>query len=226
MNKKKSIAVAIVLLLILLIGGMLAYFTDTDKKDNVFTLGKDIDITLEETAWDTTDSTGVSGVPDKAEDIHPGTTLQKNPEIVNDANAAQAYVFAEVIVPCYHDGYTGTGDITVNKPLFSLDGAPVSGWTLLEEKAVNTSTRTKTYIYYYGNATDGMTKLQPGTRTPAVFNSITLDSSITAEEAATAIVNPAVKPEVKVNAYAIQTDGYNATTPAAIFALYNGQNTN
>ena len=48
MNKKKGIAVAVVLLLILLIGGMLAYFTDTDTKDNVFTLGKDIDITLTE----------------------------------------------------------------------------------------------------------------------------------------------------------------------------------
>ena len=44
MSKKKSIAVAIVLLLVLLIGGMLAYFTDTDTATNVFVLGDDIDI--------------------------------------------------------------------------------------------------------------------------------------------------------------------------------------
>ena len=40
MSKRKSIAVAIVLLLILLIGGMMAFFTDTDTATNVFELGK------------------------------------------------------------------------------------------------------------------------------------------------------------------------------------------
>jgi predicted ribosomally synthesized peptide with SipW-like signal peptide len=45
MNKKKSIAVAIVLALVLLIGGMLAYFTDKDTKTNTFTIGDDIEIT-------------------------------------------------------------------------------------------------------------------------------------------------------------------------------------
>ncbi len=235
MNKKKGIAVAVVLLLILLIGGMLAYFTDSDTEDNVFTLGKNIDIELSESLWDTTDTTGVHGVPDAAEDIHPGTKLPKNPVITNDANAAQAYVFAEVIVPCYDDGYTGTGTITVDQPLFSLDGAPTGtetlrGWTLLRAEDVDTDTRTKTYIYYYGNATDGMTILEPNTSTDTVFNSITLDSTLTAEEAATAIIPPAnpgdpvVNPEVKVNAYAIQTDGYGNKTPAEIFALYTNQN--
>ena len=57
MSKKKSIAVAVVLLLVLVIGGMLAYFTDTDTATNVFTLGDNIEISLHETNW----SNGGSG---------------------------------------------------------------------------------------------------------------------------------------------------------------------
>ena len=218
MNKKKGIAVAVVLLLILMIGGMLAYFTDTDTKDNVFTLGDKIDIELTETAWDTTDTTGDTGVPDAAEDIHPGTKLPKNPVIVNKTDSAQAYVFAEVIVPCYDDGYTGTGTATVDTPLFSLDKVPTS-WNLMETKPIDTTNKTITYIYNYGTATT-MTPLAKGESTPNVFKSITLDSTLTAAEAATAPANPMVK----VNAYAIQTDGYTETAPSDIFALYTNQN--
>ena len=236
MNKKKGIAVAVVLLLILLIGGMLAYFTDTDTKDNVFTLGKDIDITLTESNWLTAD-TDTDGVPDAAEDIHPGTTLAKNPVVVNSDTASQAYVFAEVIVPCYQADCTDPVNATVDTQLFGLNGLlGAGGWTLLEEKEINTATRTKTYVYYYGSA-GSCVALQPGDSTPALFTSITFslnlfDNSIwiTANEAKSAIVPPAnpgdpVKnPEVKVNAYAIQTDGYTANTPAAIFGLYTSQN--
>ena len=49
MNKKKTIAVAIVLALILLIGGMLAFFTDTHEVTNKFTLGNGVDIEVTET---------------------------------------------------------------------------------------------------------------------------------------------------------------------------------
>lgn len=219
MNKKKGIAVAVVLLLILLIGGMLAYFTDTDTKDNVFTLGDKIDIELTETAWDTTDTTGDTGVPDAAEDIHPGTTLPKNPVIVNKTDSAQAYVFAEVIVPCYDKGYTGTGTATVDTALFSLDNIPTS-WNLMETKPIDTTNKTITYIYNYGTAS-AMTILPTGASTPNVFESITLDEHLTAAEAATAPANP----KVTVNAYAIQTDGYGTgKTPSQIFNIYKTQN--
>ena len=50
MTKKKSIAVAIVLAIVLLIGGMLAYFTDTDTETNEFTLGN-VSIDLQEPNW-------------------------------------------------------------------------------------------------------------------------------------------------------------------------------
>ena len=221
MNKKKSIAVAIVLLLILLIGGMLAYFTDTEVADNVFTLGDKIDISLSETAWSTAD-TNNNNVPDAAEKIHPGTSLNKNPVIKNESTTTPAYVFAEVIVPCYHDNYddtTGNTTVVVDKPLFSLNTIG-TGWTLMSTSVVDTDNKVIKYVYNYGDATT-MTALAANQSTTPVFSSITLDSSITDLEAGTAPANPSVK----VNAYAIQTDGYSATTPSAIFALYTTQNT-
>ena len=58
MNKRKTMAVAIVLALVLLIGGMIAYFTDTDEATNEFTLGDEVDISLSET-WTPADGLGI-----------------------------------------------------------------------------------------------------------------------------------------------------------------------
>ena len=86
MSKKKGIAVAVVLLLVLLIGGMLAYFTDKDTATNTFTIGDDIEITLSE-VW----------TPADGQNVHPGANITKKPSIHNDSATTQAYVFLEVI---------------------------------------------------------------------------------------------------------------------------------
>ena len=129
MSKKKSIAVAVVLLLILLIGGMLAYFTDTDTATNVFTLGDNVEISLSETAWVAANGTG----------IHPGANIAMNLIITNDSSTTPAYVFAEVIVPCYDSDADGDAD----DALFTLDTIG-SGWTLIDTSAVNTTNKTIT----------------------------------------------------------------------------------
>ena len=72
MSKKKSIAVSIFLLLVLLVGGMLAYFTDTDTKTNIITLGDNIEISVTET-WNPDDGLG----------LHPGAVVDKAPKIKN-----------------------------------------------------------------------------------------------------------------------------------------------
>ena len=199
MNKKKSIAVAIVLALILLIGGLLAYFTDTDTKSNVFKLGDEVEISLTET-WTAADGLG----------IHPGTTVTKAPSIKNDSTTTPAYVFAEVIVPCY-----ATTETTANAPLFTF--TVNSGWTLINTPAVNTTDKTITYVYAYGTSS-AMTSLAANTTTStAVFSSVTLEPTLTAAQAATA--NSSLS--IDVNAYGIQTDGLGtATTPSAIFDLF------
>ncbi len=198
-SRKKTILVAVVLALVLLIGGMLAYFTDTDEKTNVFTLGDEVDIELLET-WDAT----------KGDKIHPGAQVQKVPTIKNKSTTTPAYVFAEVVVPCYDKD----GDGTVETALFTLNSVG-SAWNLMTTKAIDTENKTITYIYNYGNDT-GMTSLAASATTPDLFTSVTLKSDLTAVQAKTASATP----NIVINAYGIQTDALSVTAPADIFALF------
>lgn len=199
MNKKKSIAVAAILAVVLLIGGLLAYFTDTDTKTNVFTLGDNVEISLSETAW----------VAANGEGIHPGANIAKNPIITNDSSTTPAYVFAEVIVPCYDSDNDGAAD----DALFTLDTIG-SGWTLIDTSAVDTTAKTITYVYAYGSSL-AMTSLAANASTSAVFSSVTLKSTLTAAQKATAGTT-----NIVVNAYGIQTDSLSVSTPTAIYGLF------
>ena len=198
MNKRKSIAVAIVLLLVLMIGGMLAYFTDTDTKTNTITLGDNIDIAVTET-W----------TPADGLNLHPGAVVAKAPKIENESTTTPAYVFAEIVVPCY--ATTGT---TVDAPLFTF--TVNSGWTLINTPTVNTTDKTITYVYAYGTSS-AMTSLAANTSTTnAVFDTVTLEPSLTQAQKATASATP----NIIVNGYGIQTDNMTGKTPAQIFALF------
>ena len=75
--KKKIISTILVAALAAtaVIGGTLAYFTDTEEKTNVLTVGN-VDITLTEPNWDE------SGIKD-AEDAYPGEPLAKDPTVTN-----------------------------------------------------------------------------------------------------------------------------------------------
>ncbi len=73
--KKKIVSLALAVCLIAIAAvGTLAYFTDTDKADNTFTVGN-VDITLTEPNWN----------KDKAEsdDVYPGEALPKDPTVKN-----------------------------------------------------------------------------------------------------------------------------------------------
>ena len=75
---KKILALCLVLALALTaIGGAtLAYFTDTDNADNVFTVGN-VDIDLTEPNWD------AAGKVD-APEVYPGEALAKDPTVTNN----------------------------------------------------------------------------------------------------------------------------------------------
>ena len=86
MSKKKIAVVlaATALAASLIIGGTLAYLTDSDKKTNTFTMGN-IDISLAEPNWDdTTDGKG----------LVPGDTLVKDPTVT--AAAGNSYMRVKV----------------------------------------------------------------------------------------------------------------------------------
>ena len=200
MSKRKLIYVAITLALILMIGGMLAYFTDTDQKSNNFTLANDVNILINE-VFNTTD----------AQNILPGANIVKEPSIFNESDSAPAYVFAIVTMPCYKTGTTADYDAE----LFSFD-LNNSAWTLVSEGTIDQENGTKEYVYAYATSS-GMTKLNPNAQTTApVFNHVELKSSLTQTQADTAKTT-----NVIIDAKAIQADNLGtATTPAQIYALF------
>ena len=94
--KKKILSIALVVAMVAVIAaGSLAYFTDTDSKDNVFTVGN-VDITLNEKNADGTPFT-------QNQKLYPGTKTQNNiPKIVtvtNNQGSENAYMWAEIWIP-------------------------------------------------------------------------------------------------------------------------------
>lgn len=77
--KKKILSIALVVAMVAVIAaGSLAYFTDKDSADNVFTVGN-VNITLTEPNWD---STGKEDAPE----VYAGEPLAKDPTVTNDGN--------------------------------------------------------------------------------------------------------------------------------------------
>ena len=86
--KKKILAISLVvaMLAVAVIGGTLAYFTDTTaEQQNTFKVGG-VDIDLTEPAWDAT----------AAHTLVPGTTFAKDPTITVAAGSQDAWVFLKL----------------------------------------------------------------------------------------------------------------------------------
>lgn len=90
--KKKILAVALAAsMAVLAVGGSsLAYFTDTDSADNVFTVGN-IDVVLTEPHWDAEGEK-------EAENMYPGEPVAKDPTVTN-TGANPAVVRIKVTLP-------------------------------------------------------------------------------------------------------------------------------
>lgn len=74
--KKKMLALSlVVILLTLVVGGTLAYFTDSDQAENVFTVGN-VKIELNENNW----------VEENALLVYPGESVAKDPTVANTGN--------------------------------------------------------------------------------------------------------------------------------------------
>ena len=203
MKKNKNILAAIILLLVFVVGGLIAYFTDQESKTNTFTIGN-VNIALTETSWDLTDDND-NGVPDAAESLMPGQTVPKNPTIVNESTTNKAYVFMKVEVPCTTE--------TTPKEFFTY--TVNSGWTELSTAAVAcTSGGTATHVYYYGTGgTLSELGVSPAT-TPALFNNVTL-VNLTGTEGITGNKN------VIATGYGIQTQGLTDTTPSGVWSNFS-----
>lgn len=85
-RKNTVIALSVVLIAVLAIGATLAFFTDTEEKTNVFTMG-DLDITLEEPGWD----------PGDGDELEPGDVREKDPTITAVENDSYMRVVVSLV---------------------------------------------------------------------------------------------------------------------------------
>ena len=89
---------AIALVAVLIVGGALAMFTDTETATNVVTIGN-LDITLDETSYDEDGIPGDRTSGEHKYEIMPGCNFVKDPQIHNVGDNP-AWVRANIAVTC------------------------------------------------------------------------------------------------------------------------------
>lgn len=206
-------------MLVLLVGGLVAYFTDTDTKTNTFTIGN-VDITLTEPGWDALADADSNNLKDKAENMMPGDKVTKDPTINNVSTKNDAYVFAKVEVPCSNTITPTDGGSSHIDELFTY--TVNSGWAELSSAAVAcTEAGTATHVYYYGTgntltrlakATDAST---PTATSTSVFSEVTLLGTLKSADI------PTGNKDIVVTGYGIQADGLASTTPADVWGYFS-----
>lgn len=204
MKRRKIFLTAIILALVLLIGGMLAYFTDSENTTNEFTLGE-VDISLSEPSW-----TGSQGSP---VEILPGQTVAKDPTVTNDG-ASDVYAFAQVVFPYASVTTEGSSQASAQE-LYSY--SINDEWVEVGSAVIDATNHTSTHLYaYVGDPAESpMKALSSGDSTATVFDNVTLKN----------VTNPTelsgISLDIDVTAEGIQVNGLpsSANTPTAIHNL-------
>ena len=192
--KKKilSLTLVVCLLAIAVVGGTLAYFTDTDNETNTFTLGN-VDIDLVED-WDEPDT------------VIPGVTYDKVPTVKNiGKNDAWVRVDVTVTDAAAFKATLGEGyDLSV-----IFDGHDETVWTL-DTVVEDATADTITYRYFHNEL------LGVGEETDAIFTSVTLPGELFNNAAMEALGDDF---DITVVAHAIQ-ESEDYTTVQGAFAAY------
>lgn len=216
--KKKIVALALVIcmLAIAIVGGTLAYFTDTKTVENTFTMGK-VEIDLAEPNY--------NGDADGKLHVYPGQTYAKDPTITVKDDSENCWLAATVTISkranlyaLYANdttgvkqswglslaghagmvsggvaGYTATGAQSngVSGTMLSKDGAEVAFVTYSEDVSADTIT----YTYYFQ-------KVHKAGDIEVLFDKVTIPSIID---------NGDIDGDLKVNvkAYAAQEVGFD-----------------
>ena len=213
--KKKitALCLCVALLAIAVVGASLAYFTDTDTKNNTFTVGN-VDITLNEKNADGTDFTN-------DQKLYPGTKTQNNiakiVTVTNNEGSEDAWLWAEIWIPSALD------DGDDNSPQ-----APGLGNSLHFNYAQNvnetkfTFLGTKTiegvsyngYVHYVINDT----QKAAGETTSALLDQVYMDKGVTQGEKGLLLIDGETDYtgswNIIVNGVGIQAEGISSITDA------------
>lgn len=244
MSRKKLIVTAVILTLVLAIGGILAYFTDVQTKTNTFKMGY-VDITVDEGDFP-------EGGP---KDVVPGMEFNKSPKIINKGTTP-VYAFIEVTIP-YDTVKVGNATTATVNELFEVlhtSGQTTvaginSGWKSVNftgstetstgsgvyvkrtpESSTVTTRGTDTYVYAYvgngttlkalaGKADDQATQ---GEETNTLFDKVRFVDVSESDPDNSTIQGQSF--DVVVSGYGIQTtelglEGSDATDPAKVWPL-------
>ena len=219
--KKKSIlmaAIAVMLVAVLVVGGTLAYFTDTKSATNTFTVG-DVKIKLDES--NVKDPNGDRVTSNEYTGVFPGIQYKKDPVVTNTGKNG-AYVRAVVTI---ENGMNWMG--LYNENVWTAPQAEAfmklicnkmgDGWSLEDYDYVTNAERGSTdfvAVLKY----DGV--LATGKATTAMFENIMLPADATTNDITTRVAQNGVF-HIDVVAQAIQADGFTSWNDA--FKAFDAQ---
>lgn len=196
---------ALALVAAISIGGTLAYLTSTAKVENTFTVGN-VSISLTEAQVDEngdkvkdTNGDDVRRESGNAYHLLPGHTYVKDPTVTVKAGSEPSYVKMTVTFSKANelDAIFAPNGANLTSIFNGYDGA---NW-IDKGNTKDATANTRTYEFWYKetvSAPNGDVALD------ALFDSITVPSSITKEQLATI-----QGMTITVNAYAIQADGFS-----------------
>lgn len=211
-NKKKIAIMSAALAGVAMVGGVFAYFTDTESATNTFTLGE-IEIDLLEENW----------VEANATNLVPMQTIAKDP-VVKNVGTNDAFVFLKVEVP-YANVITANAEgVKQAKADTELFNYTIDSANWIEVGAPTKANGVVTHIYAY--AKDGvMQTVTKDASTSALFSSVTVANIIEDEnsDASPALENSTQN--IVVTAHAIQTTNVNGgkTDPDGVWAVVANQ---
>ncbi len=159
-RKVLALTLCVAMLAIAIVGGSLAYFSDSAEKTNTFTVGN-VSIVLNEPNWDTTGAK-------EAFDVYPGEALAKDPTVTNDGKN-----------PCF------VRISVTNLDQFAADfnGAQIIYRTDYVDNALGTNwVKGNDGYFYYSKV------LNPGDTTDALFDQIVIPKELTNDTATEDIV--------------------------------------
>ena len=199
MKKTLTVIIALVLVVVMSVAGTVAYLTSSDTVTNTFTVGN-VQIKLDEAKANPDGSLVANADRVKANSykLLPGHTYNKDPMVTVLSGSESSYIKMTVT-------FSKANELDA---IFDPDGATLttifngydsSNWTY-KGNTKNAADNTRTYEFWYKEAVaapDGNVALD------ALFDSITVPGSITNEQLKTI-----EGMTIKVNAYAIQADGF------------------
>ena len=184
-RKIKTIFLALILMIALVVTGISAYFIDTDVKTNTFEIGN-VSIKLMEPSWE------------EPTNIAPNQIFQKDPLVLNNGKN-DAYVYLEVMVPCANVVIKTNDDgtpLVQKEELFTY--TTNNGWVEIDV-AEDENNNVVKHVYAYVDG-ESLNPLEPDVETAPLFNEIQF-INITSNQGL-----EGTSLDVVVNAYAIQTD--------------------